>query len=478
MDRIAGWIGLMAGALVVGGCQALAPETSSRASGAFELAPQFAVFWDAYGGVETFGPPIEPASFDGALLRQAVVNAELVFDPAAPEESRVYLSPLGPRLGLAEPAVPPAPDGRGWYFESTGHTLYTGFLQAYEALGGPAVVGPPIAEVRFRDGLIVQYFTNLGLVRQESAAPSQVRLLGYGLASRPLELAQALARPADLPPPDLRQRPFALFLDRYLGEHLLGPPLTDAYLAPDGALEQVFERGVLFSPLTDPSSVRLRPLGRELGAAEPAVPDAGDPFGLYAPETGHNIGWAFAAFYRDHGGAAVLGLPLGEAGLEDGSLRQVYENVILEYRFDLPPALAVQLRPLGSAYLERFGASAARPTAAPPPSTPAAPAQDLLQVVTWVERSVLPLGNAQTIYLEVRRPDGTPWAGVVPLISVHAPRWERALPVPATDEQGRAQVTFVPEDVFPGEIVSYEIAVVVESGVGYATGQFAIRFPD
>ncbi|MGH2626556.1 MAG: hypothetical protein ACRDHY_07905, partial [Anaerolineales bacterium] len=290
-NRLSLLLGAAAATILVG-CATPVPAGSSFSEGPHSVAAPFESYWTAGGGLATFGPPLEDARLEGSRLRQTFLNAELVLDPSLPDADRIYLAPLGMQLGLAEPPVPASGEAGERYFEATGHPVYAGFSQVYDRIGGEVLVGPPIGEVQFRDGWVIQNYRNMGLVRPESSAPSDIRFLAYGLAFRPDLSAQAAS--SSVLPPGLRPRPFAAMIDRLGTESVIGPPLTNPFLAGDGSLEQVYERVVLYSPVDAPSQVRLRPLGSALGPADPAVVDASADFGLYTPQTGHNIAWAFA----------------------------------------------------------------------------------------------------------------------------------------------------------------------------------------
>jgi hypothetical protein len=478
-------LSLLATALVVGGtllvsCSSFGAPAASLENGDITVAEAFDGYWTAKGGLEAFGPPLESAHYESSLLRQTFLNVELVFDARATTPSHIYLAPLGRELGLAEPPVPQPSKSGVRYFKSTGHTLFTGFVQAFDQFGGESVLGDPISEVAFRDGLVVQYFESAGLYREQSAAPTEVHMLALGLASRsgadrtPPPGFQAVL------PPGLRPRPFGSFLDRYGGEAVFGVPLTDPHLAPDGSLEQVYEGVVLFSPSGSPAEVRLRPLGRALGPADAPSPRPADPQSPYFIETGHAVGLAFTGFFADHGEQEVIGLPLGEASAAEGVLSQRFENIVLQYRFDLPSALAVQLAPLGRDYLTRLApetpASSVSPGPTSLPSATDTATTGVAIVKTWVERSILPRGAEQTIFVEVRRADGSAWGGVAPVIVVEAPDGKVYPPVPLTNPEGLTAVTLKIDGLTPGEIVTYDVAVAGDAGIGYASGQFAGGF--
>ncbi len=468
------------GGTILGSCSSFGAPAASLENGDITVAEAFDGYWTDKGGLETLGPPLEPAHYESSLLRQTFLNVELVFDTRATTPSHIYLAPLGRELGLAEPPVPQPSKSGFRYFKSTGHTLFTGFVQAFDQFGGESVLGDPISEVAFRDGLVVQYFESAGLYREQSAAPTEVHMLALGLAAKsgadrtPPPGFQAVL------PPGLRPRPFASFLDRYGGEAVFGVPLTDPHLAPDGSLEQVYEGAVLFSPSGAPAEVLLRPLGRALGPADPPSPRPTNPQSAYFVETGHAVGLAFTGFFADHGEQEVMGLPLGEASATEGVLSQRFENIVLQYRFDLPSSLAVQLAPLGRDYVTRLApetpATSVSPEPASLPTAMETATAGVAIVKTWVERSILPRGAEQTIFVEVRRADGTPWAGVAPVIVIEAPGGKVYPPVPLTNPEGLTAVTLMIDGLTPGEIVTYDVAVAGEAGIGYASGQFAGGF--
>jgi hypothetical protein len=455
-------------------CASPAPAAGSLQGDQLPVDAQLETFWQDHGGLATFGPPLQAAQLEGSVMHQVMLNGELVFDSRAQGGSPVYLAPLGTRLGLAQPAESPPSDPGARYFELTGHTLFVGFSQAFDELGGLAVVGPPIAEVSFPNGLVVQYFENLGLYRDQAAAPADVHLLAYGLAALNDAALQPPAGFQAVLPPELRPRPFAPFLDRYGGEAVFGQPLSDPRLASDGSLEQVYQGAVLYAPQNRPADVMLRPLGSQMGPADPPAPRSDDPDALYFSETGHNVGWAFAQFYKSHGGQAVLGLPMGEAQLEAGAMKQRYENAVLEYRFDLPSRLAIQLAPLGVGYLQAQASGLPTPTSLPqsvPATEPASGGP--IRVEASVQYPILPPGTAQQFDIGIYLPDGSPWPGVIPLIVIHAPLGDRYPEVGATDSQGQLRFTLNFDSLQAGQIVDFEVAVAGSFGLGYAEGQFA-----
>jgi hypothetical protein len=455
---------LAAAAAFLSACTTSAPASDAL----YPTASEFEAFLAAHGGGRTFGPAIGARRQDGPRLRQTFANAELIYDPALPEAERVTLAALGNSLGLATPPIARPPDG-GPYFEVTGHALDPRLLTGYEAAGGEQIAGAPIAEAALRDGYLVQYFEALGLRLRQDAPDSDYEFLAYGYAS----LTGRLSPSGTLLPPDLHERPFALFLDPYGGEAVFGRVLSDPRAAADGAVEQGFANAVLYAPADSPGSVRLRPLGSALGEAEPPVTGPSETVGLYIPQSGHYVLWAFANFYRAHGAEAVLGLPLEEAETENGILRQRFENVILEYRPELPAHLAVQLAPLGVDFAVAGGLQSSGP-GSPAITAPTIAACDgIAGVTTQPELAILPTGGLQRISVQVQRPDGSPWAGVTPILVVHSPAGDLYPIVPPTDSSGRTAASLNVDGLRTGEIVNYEVVVAAEACTGYAIGQFA-----
>ena len=450
----------------------------SAAGGALTVSPEFDSFWRRGGGLATFGPPISAPRREGRRLHQTFLAAEMIQEVVG-SRNVIRLAPLGWDLGLAEPPVAPI-DGRDEaYFPETGHSLYAGFASLYQELGGKAVVGAPITEVAFRDGQIVQYFENLGLYRPENASPADTRLVALGLSARPPADSFGLDPEAFVLPGLVRQRPFAEFLEGYGGEALFGQPLTGPYLAEDGALQQVYERAVVFSPDGSIRQAAFRALGSELGPAAAPVAASGEQGAAYFEETGHNVLWAFADFYRTNDGRKLLGLPLEEVSLQPNRFTQRFENGILEYRFDLPPSLAVQLSPLGLPYLTHHPMPTEQPDYAgavvPAGTGPALP--EALSIEASLADIVLAPGGEQAVVLRVLRPDGGPVQGAAVFLRLIGRNTERQERLPETDADGRAEWRWTDAEPAPGEIVNVLLEATADGATGSALLQYVFGFP-
>ena len=454
------------------------PSPSSLAPGDAEnpIAPEFKSLWEKAGGLATFGPPLETARRDGAVVSQTFLAVQLTYDERD-RERPVRLAPLGLNLGLAEPAVPRAAVQNGTYFPETGHTLYAGFAPFFDALGGLEVVGLPITEVHFRNGRITQYFENLGMVRPENASPSEVRLVALGLAALPAGSAFGQEVDGVLLPGTVLRRPFSEALEAFGGEATLGQPLSDPYVAEDGALEQVYERVVVFVKGLSSTEVRFRPIGRQFGAASPPVPKSDEAGTIYDEATGHNILWAFADFYRANRGRLLLGAPLEEARLEGTRLLQTFENGRLVYDYDLPPDLAVQLAPLGEMYLAGHPAPSSSPTFEQLPSPtqsaqPSALSGNLLVQIT-LEKLVVAASETQNVTVRLLDSTGDPIAGVRPTIVWYAAEGSGSEDAPPTDPEGRTTFALQVEGR-PFEIITVFVSARLDGRRGAALVQYAV----
>jgi len=147
------------------------------------------------------------------------------------------------------------------------------------------------------------------------------------------------------------------------GLDIFGLPLTQPLVQPNGIIIQYFERARLeFHPdlAGTPYAVLIGLLGVELGHSTPVstttTPTSTSELVWYFPATNHLIGTPFRTYWKNRGGLAIFGLPIGEAQLEDGRLVQYFERA----RFELHPELAgtayeVQLGQLGVLTLQAKG---------------------------------------------------------------------------------------------------------------------------
>ncbi len=132
-----------------------------------------------------------------------------------------------------------------------------------------------------------------------------------------------------------------------------------------------------------PHDVLLGQLGRRIHPADPPV--GAEEGSTYFPETGHNVGPRFTAYWEANGGLAQFGFPVSELfeeRLEDGNtyLVQYFERARFEYHPENEAPFDVLLGQFGRRILAQTGGRrgtpaprAATPTPRPGP-TPIAPA--------------------------------------------------------------------------------------------------------
>ncbi len=154
----------------------------------------FRRFFEAHGGVDTFGyPRTEELTEDGRTV-QYFQRARFEYHPEhAGTEREVQLAPLGT---LATQSQPPFPAGRPFesgpnrrYFPETGHGVHFAFLKFFEAHGGVATFGYPLSGEsqeadHYRSGRIrtVQYFqrARLEYYPEHAGTPQAVQLGALG----------------------------------------------------------------------------------------------------------------------------------------------------------------------------------------------------------------------------------------------------------------------------------------------------------
>jgi hypothetical protein len=154
---------------------------------------------------------------------------------------------------------------------------------------------------------------------------------------------------------------FLAYWEAHGGLALNGYPISDPLLErlEDGQIYtvQYFERVRLeYHPEHPPAAeVLLGQLGRRVLADLPAAPTIPTPpmeGYTHFPETGHNVGPRFTAYWRANGGLAQFGYPLTELFeevLEDGQTYQVqyFERARFEYHPENTPPYEVLLGQFG-----------------------------------------------------------------------------------------------------------------------------------
>ncbi len=327
--------GLLMGLLTVGllACTSVSP--AAKEANKLVIDPAFQAFYQQLGGEEVLGPAISPKFPREGRFYQYTPAVLMVYDPRLPENQRFSLAPVGVHMGIKHPVS--APDSPG------GHAVFSGFQDFYDQLGGAEVAGLPLTDVLYdvNHNSIKQYFENMGFYQLEEDAPDIVRLMAYGswlCASSCTYIPPEEAKPK---PETIAQGPFNEAISR-LPPNLLGPPLTDAYLAPDGHQERIYTNAVVVGDPSRPGGIRLRPITAMLGFSaqlgmEYEVPDVLQNYILQSGGL-EIIGEAVSAFEQQ----------------SDGSYLQCFENMCLNYDSTRPPELQVRPLALGELYKKEF----------------------------------------------------------------------------------------------------------------------------
>ncbi len=160
-------------------------ETPTRyfpATGHYLKEP-FLSFFDANGGLRTWGPPITEVVDENGHLVQYFQRARMACLQQTEDPCNVQLSPLPELLGHRTPRTAPVSkqliaNGLCQYFAETGHNLCFSFLTFYMNQGGSSVFGPPIGELTVEPGMIVQYLERARIEWHMDAPPGESIELG------------------------------------------------------------------------------------------------------------------------------------------------------------------------------------------------------------------------------------------------------------------------------------------------------------
>ncbi len=155
-------------------------ETSHNIHGAF-LA-----FYETHGGAARFGLPLTEAFLEDDKLVQYFTFARFEFAPQNPEPFRVQLGLLGMQYNITDPpvksqAIPSLNDPNFRYFPETGLMIGFAIKDYYDANGGREMFGYPVSQLRYENGVFVQYFQRMRIEwNPVDAGPNKVRLSPVG----------------------------------------------------------------------------------------------------------------------------------------------------------------------------------------------------------------------------------------------------------------------------------------------------------
>ena len=147
-------------------------------------------YWEAFGGLATFGYPITEEFTEGGVTVQYFERARFEWHPGAwPARYDILLGRLGVELTTGRQAeasfrpIQAASDANCTFYQATGHRLCFGFRDYWNSHGGLAIFGYPISEEFQENGYTVQYFERQRLEYHPENPPAW-RVLGGLLGSQ------------------------------------------------------------------------------------------------------------------------------------------------------------------------------------------------------------------------------------------------------------------------------------------------------
>ena len=432
MFVVRGWMLLCISALGLGAC-------AQRAAGN-PVAPAFANYYAAHGGMRTLGRALSAALIVDGTETQYFLGGCLQHYPNMTVGSAVILCALPSELRLEQPRLAAdAMPGGALGFAETGHTVQSAFRNFFVTHGGAEFFGYPLTEALVRNETqLVQYFERSILV-WDSQLPAQqavqclpVGSFAFDRNQVPLQSFQPVlgAAVADDASNADDADALAAFAAAHGGALVFGERLSAPRTAPDGAQEVVYENGILVADSASGGAATLRPLGRAaLVQPGPPAQQLLLPGVQYFPETGHNVRDAFNVFFERHGGRSLFGLPLSEMHIEGGMLVQYFENAVLTFRSGAVSEQGVALRNLGRSAFN----------AAPDGAATAEPAAGLT-LHTWARFPIARADDEQEIFVIVLNLSQRPVEQALVTLQFATAEGPAVFVLPATGADGRTSL--------------------------------------
>jgi len=161
---------------------------------------EFLEFYVTHGGAKILGVPLTEAFLEDGGVVQYFTYARLEFVPQNGAPHRIRLGRLGAQYGVTDPpvhskAVPSLNDPNFRYYAQTGLMIGFAIKDYYDAHNGYELYGMPISQLRYENGIFVQYFQNIRLEwNPTKTGADQVRPTLVG------QVALEQRYPSDFPP--------------------------------------------------------------------------------------------------------------------------------------------------------------------------------------------------------------------------------------------------------------------------------------
>lgn len=327
--------------------------------GEVDVDPTFTDFYNTLNGSEELGPAISPKFPYKNMECQYTQAVLMCYDPSATSIDQYSLYALGTALGLRDTPLTTAASTTDRIVD--GYILFSDFVPLYDRLYGARYLGRPLTQARTNMtlGRIEQYFENAAFYRSFSDPPGEVHLMAYG--SNGCSTSCTYQPPA-ISVVDLQHssypQPFMNTLTAMNGVPDFGEPLTPAYIASDGNLEQTYRNVVIYAPVNQPDAAKLRPIAVAMNfpVAAPGSQQYNENNGVIFYPVQGNLGYHVPLVFRDfierHGNFSVSGKPLADTSqVNSTTYRQCFENYCLDYITSGDDADSVSMEPLGQEYL-------------------------------------------------------------------------------------------------------------------------------
>ena len=450
-------------------CQAPAEVDTAPIEGTtYEIAPVFREFHTALGGEDVIGPAISQLFPYQELECQYTLNTLMCQNPLLSGSERFMLYPLGTAFDLNFSGTEITEDSSARVVN--GITVFEDFVPLFDQLSGEQYAGNPITgvNINYKQQRIEQYFENVGFYRMMNDPAGETRLLAYGAfacdqkCSYPPHVEAMLSDPAET----ILDQPFKTLLDEMGIGSAFGVPLTQPYIAADGALEQVYTNVVIYSPVEKPEKIRLRAITGELGiVVEKPVTQShkrDETIVFYAIKNGkgHHVPVKVDKFITNHGGRKLSGDPISEpAEIETGIFEQCFANYCVLYEPEAQKGEQVRLATLGLQYLELIESSIAR-------VNPSEISEETVSIILSEKFEKLPVKEKQRIHLQLlMKEDQSPISGIESTLNIRLPDGTHyTAGIGATDEDGRAKIEVpVLKGIRNGQMLVYTVCLIIGS---------------
>ncbi len=454
---------LMLMGLLLTACNGNSAASLGAMGKTYEIAPALREFYRSLGGEDTLGPAISKLFDRETLQCQYTANALVCLNPDQIGTERFLLAPIGNQLGVREEPVS-ADDGSSLVIN--GYLIYTEFIPLFESLSGTVYCGNPLTQVRmnYAQQRVEQFFENVGFYRKFSDPQGTVKMLAYGAAVCGAECGfnAALESMVVDPSEPITDQSLLEGLAKSTETIVFGKPLTQPYIAADGAREQVYENVALFAEGAN-GPVGLRPLPSLLGivAGTPGEKRYGSENGMVFYAVSGNLGFhvpvVFDEFITNHGGSALSGDPITEViETVPGVYRQCFTNYCLDYTPAAPEVARLILAPLGNQYMQQMQSQPVEQISA------SSPASTYHLQVTEFNKQIGTDGQQTITVIVTNAADGLPAPGLESEVTLELPNQKTfSATLPLTQADGSATLTLPSMKRVPnGTILIYTICLI------------------